>query len=89
MNNRIDHHIDRARRALSALSMRHIPVYGIEIAVDRSRPLIHCGPGPFDWHQVAIGRDRKGAWADYAAHLNGVELHRRERIRITGTPNAN
>lgn len=65
MNRRIDYHLARVQRALSHLARKHVPVYGVEIGVDRARPLIRCGAGPYAWHCTAVGHDDKGCWQDY------------------------
>lgn len=87
MNRRIDHHLARVQRALNLLERRHVPVYGVEISSNRSRPLIHTGAGPYDWCCTAFGQDTRGPWWDYVAALNGVDLYRRVRQR-PGVPDA-
>lgn len=84
MNRRIDHHLDRVRRALSRLADRHVPVYGVEIDASRPRPVIRTGAGPYAWQCVAFGQDGKGRWQDHIAHLDGVELRRRIRPGRSG-----
>ncbi len=85
-DHRLDYQLDRTRRVLTKLQRRNVPVYSIEIGVRRSRPLIHTGAGPFDWHVVAFGHDEKGHWQEHIAHLDGVDLYRRLRPhRALGT----
>lgn len=81
MNDRIEHQIRRAQRVLSVLRHRNVPVYNVHLSANHVRPVIETGAGPFAWHCAAFGLDDRGHWADFVAHVAGVELHRRVRSR--------
>lgn len=81
MNDRIEYQMRRAQRVLSVLRHRNVPVYNVHLSANHVRPVIETGAGPFAWHCAAFGLDDRGHWADFIAHLDGVELHRRVRSR--------
>lgn len=76
---RLELHLKKVARVLPLLEGAHTPIYRIELDANRPSPQIHVGAGPFGWIEVGRGVDQKGPYLDYAAHLRGVELHRRVR----------
>lgn len=79
MNARLDRQLECVRRALRELYDTHTPVYDVRLLSNRVQPILHVGSGPFNWTAIGYGRDERGDWTDYSAHLRGCELRRRVR----------
>jgi len=79
MTTRLEYHIQKVARVLPLLEHTHTPIYRIELDANHPSPQIQVGAGPFGWIEVGHGIDAKGPYIDYAAHLRGVELRRRQR----------
>lgn len=79
MNHRLEYQLRKVERVLPLLTRHHVPVYRIELDVQRPAPRLHTGAGPYDWIIIGFGLDDRGPWTDYSAWLRGVELWRRAR----------
>ncbi len=83
MNRRLEYQLRKVERVLPLLARAHVPVYRIELDVQRAAPKLHTGAGPYGWISIGFGVDGRGPWTEYSAWLFGVELWRRVR---TGRP---
>lgn len=79
MNKRLDHQLDAVSRTVRQLKAIQVRVDRVVIDPRRPRPVIEIGPGPFEWVCDNFGHDEGGAYWNYSARYNGIELRRQVR----------